>query len=68
VVDSHSAPDQILHGRGGARRLQALEPAIIVPILPIATEEVQVLLVEPKTTVNTGSVKNDRTVEQLDWI
>jgi mannose-6-phosphate isomerase-like protein (cupin superfamily) len=36
--------------------------------LPIATEEAHVLLVEPKSTVNTGSVKNERTVERLDWI
>lgn len=36
--------------------------------LPIATEEAHVLLVEPKSTVNTGSVRNERTVERLDWI
>ena len=35
--------------------------------LPVATEEVQVVLLEPKTTLNTGDVQNDRTVE-AEWI
>ena len=30
--------------------------------LPVAEQEVQVLLLEPKTTLNTGSVINERTV------
>src|SRR5512140_3880365 len=29
--------------------------------LPVAREEVQVVLLEPKTTVNTGDVRNERT-------
>lgn len=33
---------------------------------PIAEEEVHVMLVEAKTTVNTGEVRNERTVENLD--
>jgi len=36
--------------------------------LPIADQEVQVLLLEPKTTVNTGSVTNERTVVDLKSI
>lgn len=36
--------------------------------LPIAQEEVHVLLVEPKTTLNTGNVRNERTVEHLETI
>ncbi len=35
--------------------------------LPIAAEEVQVLLVERKSTVNTGNVQSDRTV-QSEWL
>ncbi len=35
--------------------------------LPAADEEVQVLLLEPKTTINTGNVQNERTVE-AEWI
>lgn len=34
---------------------------------PAAEKEVLVMLVEPKTTVNTGQVKGDRTV-QSEWI
>jgi len=34
----------------------------------IAEEETHVLLVEPKTTRNTGNVIDDRTVSQLEWI
>jgi mannose-6-phosphate isomerase-like protein (cupin superfamily) len=32
---------------------------------PVADEEVEVLLFEPATTLNTGNVRNERTVEQL---
>jgi tRNA(Leu) C34 or U34 (ribose-2'-O)-methylase TrmL len=35
--------------------------------LPVAEEEVQVLLLEPKTTSNTGNVQNERTVA-AEWI
>jgi mannose-6-phosphate isomerase-like protein (cupin superfamily) len=33
---------------------------------PVAEEEVHVLLFEPATTLNTGDVRNERTVVQLD--
>jgi len=36
--------------------------------LPIADEEVHVVLLEPKSTLNTGDVRNERTVEQLEWV
>lgn len=36
--------------------------------LPIAAEETHVLLLEPKTTLNTGDVGNERTVTELDRI
>jgi len=36
--------------------------------LPIAEEEVHVLLLEPKSTLNTGNVQNERTVTDLDWV
>ena len=35
--------------------------------LPVAAEEVQVLLLEPKTTVNTGDAESERTV-QAEWL
>lgn len=36
--------------------------------LPVADEEVHVMLIEPKTTLNTGNVVNERTVEILNKI
>ena len=36
--------------------------------LPVAEEEVHLMLFEPKTTLNTGNVKNERTVEKLESI
>ena len=35
---------------------------------PIAEEEVQVVLLEPASTLNTGNVRNERTVERLDRV
>lgn len=36
--------------------------------LPVAEEDVQVLLIEPQSTVNTGNVRNERTVTDLERI
>ena len=36
--------------------------------LPVAEQEVHVLLLEPKSTLNTGNVQNDKTVADLEWI
>ena len=36
--------------------------------LPIANEEAHVLLLEPKTTLNTGNLDNERTVVDLERI
>ena len=36
--------------------------------LPIAEEEAHVLLLEPKSTVNTGNVQNERTLTRLERI
>ena len=33
-----------------------------------STSEVHVVLIEPKTTLNTGNVVNDRTLRRLDQI
>jgi mannose-6-phosphate isomerase-like protein (cupin superfamily) len=45
---------------------------IIVPRgvehLPVADEEVHVVLLEPKTTLNTGNIRSERTVAELDRI
>lgn len=34
--------------------------------LPVAQEECHVLLFEPKSVLNTGNVKNEKTVEELE--
>jgi mannose-6-phosphate isomerase-like protein (cupin superfamily) len=36
--------------------------------LPVAEEEVHVVLLEPKSTLNTGNVRDSRTVDTLDRI
>jgi mannose-6-phosphate isomerase-like protein (cupin superfamily) len=36
--------------------------------LPVADEEVHVVLIEPKSTLNTGNLTNERTVAQLERI
>ena len=35
---------------------------------PVAEEEAHILLFEPKTTLNTGNVQDERTVEELEVI
>jgi mannose-6-phosphate isomerase-like protein (cupin superfamily) len=35
---------------------------------PVADEEVHILLIEPKSTLNTGNISNERTVAQLERI
>ena len=36
--------------------------------LPVAADEVHVMLLEPKTVLNTGNVRGERTVEELQRI
>lgn len=36
--------------------------------LPIAEEEVHVVLLEPKSTLNTGNIRNERTIANLERI
>lgn len=35
---------------------------------PVAEEEVEVMLFEPASTLNTGEERNERTVEKLDYL
>jgi mannose-6-phosphate isomerase-like protein (cupin superfamily) len=35
---------------------------------PVAAEEVQAILLEPISTLNTGNVRDERTIQTLDWI
>jgi mannose-6-phosphate isomerase-like protein (cupin superfamily) len=77
VWHHHEAEDELFLVVEGRLRMQLrdgdrdLEPGelIIVPRgvehCPLAlTDEVHVVLLEPKTTVNTGNVRNERTVER----
>lgn len=36
--------------------------------LPITEEECHVMLFEPKTVLNTGNIKNEKTVQELDVV
>jgi mannose-6-phosphate isomerase-like protein (cupin superfamily) len=52
-------------------RLSEGEFAIVprgVEHLPIAEEEVHVLLIEPKSTLNTGNLVDNRTIANPEWI
>ena len=57
--------------RDGDVSLEEGEMVIIprgVEHMPVAEEEVHVLLLEPKSTVNTGSAGGERTVAAPEWI
>lgn len=56
--------------RDGEINMKEGELAVIpkgVEHLPIAVNEVHVMLIEPKSTVNTGEVNNERTAND-EWI
>jgi len=79
VWHSHAAEDElflVLHGtliirlRDGDLTLTPGQLVVIpkgVEHQPYAEEEVHLLLLEPKSTLNTGDVRSERTVE-ADWI
>jgi len=57
--------------RDGEVRIRPGEFVVIprgVDHLPTAEEEVHVILIEPKTTLNTGDVVSDKTVAHLGKI
>lgn len=57
--------------REGDVHLQEGEFVIVpkgIEHLPVAEEETHILLLEPKTTLNTGNVRSERTVERLERI
>lgn len=64
----------LLDGENGAPREIAMDPGefIIIPKgvehKPRADEETHIVLLEPKTTLHTGSVRGERTVEHLERI
>jgi len=57
--------------RDGVQQIEEGELIIVphgVEHRPVADEEVHVLLFEPAATLNTGNVRNERTVEKLERI
>ncbi len=58
----------------GSEREETIRPGEFIIISrgvehrPAADEEVHLMLLEPKTTLNTGNVRNERTKEHLDRI
>jgi mannose-6-phosphate isomerase-like protein (cupin superfamily) len=84
VWHHHDSEDElflVLSGRlriryleDGAERETKIGPGefVIIPRgtehLPSAEEETHILLLEPKSTLNTGNVHNERTVEELETI
>jgi len=76
VWHHHDDEDELFLVVSGRLRMQlrdgdvVLEPGelIVVPKgvehCPLAEEETHVVLVEPKSTLNTGNVRSERTVEQ----
>ncbi len=80
----HEAEDELFYVVKGALRMKVREDGkeneflvmpgefIVIPRgvehLPSADEETHVMLLEPKSTLNTGDQKNERTVEDLEWI
>ena len=78
VWHHHEREDELFLVVRGRLRLRlrdqdlVLEPgefAIIprgVEHLPVAEEETHVLLLEPKSTLNTGNIRNERTVPELE--
>ncbi len=80
VWHHHAAEDElflVISGRLVIRlrdRDLRLEPGefVIIPKgvehCPVAEDEVEVLLLEPRTTLNTGNVRNQRTLTELERI
>ncbi len=61
----------VIRLREGEVTLEEGELVVIprgVEHMPVAEEEAWVLLLEPKTTLNTGNVTNERTVEGNEWV
>ena len=78
VWHHHDDEDELFLVVSGRLRMQfrdgdvVLEPGelIVVPRgvehCPLAEGETQVVLIEPRSTLNTGNVRNERTLEQLE--
>jgi mannose-6-phosphate isomerase-like protein (cupin superfamily) len=84
VWHHHENEDELFYVIKGALRMKVREDGrenefmimpgefIVIPRgvehLPSAEEETHIMLLEPKTTLNTGNLVNERTVQELDRI
>jgi mannose-6-phosphate isomerase-like protein (cupin superfamily) len=80
VWHSHEHEDELFYVVRGAFRMELRDRRIelqagdmlVVPRgvehRPVADQEVEVLLFEPASTVNTGTAGGDKTVTRPDWI
>ena len=80
VWHHHDDEDELFLVVAGRMRMQfrdgdvVVEPGelIVVPRgvehCPLAEGDCEVVLIEPKTTLNTGNVRNERTVDELERI
>lgn len=80
IWHSHADEDELFYVVKGALKMEFrdktvhLQPGemIIVPKgvehRPCAVEEVEIMLFEPKSTLNTGETQNERTKEDLEFI
>ena len=84
VWHHHDHEDELFYVVKGALRMRVREDGreneflimpgefIVIPRgvehLPSAEEETHILLLEPKSTLNTGNLVNERTVQDLDRI
>jgi mannose-6-phosphate isomerase-like protein (cupin superfamily) len=78
VWHHHDHEDELFLVVKGRMRMELREGAVIVgpgefiiiphgvEHKPVAEEETEVLLFEPRSTLNTGNVRNERTVPQLE--
>jgi mannose-6-phosphate isomerase-like protein (cupin superfamily) len=84
VWHHHESEDELFYVIKGALRMKVRDDGrenefmilpgefIVIPRgvehLPSAEEETHIMLLEPKTTLNTGNLVNERTVQELDRI
>ncbi|SHJ68353.1 cupin domain-containing protein [Propionispora hippei] len=80
IWHTHQKEDEMFYVLKGSLTIKFRDKAvllqegecIIIPRgiehMPVADEEVYVMLIEPKATLNTGNIINDRTMETLEKI
>lgn len=74
-VEPTSAAEEKVHSGDGGNYIERTVgegELIVVPRgvehMPVAEDEVHVVLIEPKTMLNTGDQRNERTVDKPEWV